>query len=179
MVSLEFWNAKHREYESDWNCLDPDDVDPDIWDPIQVLNCLPFIFTKGNSCSGTPSDHLDKWELREAILKRKPLYRHYDAGDYGLKKGGYQGFITMIAYTRGRPFREFNEGLEAIDDVELNGLLPPAAQDGIIRPMALQAFVPEESLCDITFLTNKWCEVHRYLMDFWCSKLYASGDFRY
>jgi hypothetical protein len=142
-------------------------VDPDIWEVVQGVNRIDFLYASGQSCSGSFKDHKEYLcRLKEPFQDRRE-----------------QGFVIVRADTSDSRFAVLERGLELICNVAVNEI--PSMPDGRpysgddsyqrqegVKNIALQAFVPKEVLdgrhpLHATYLTEVWQNVARFLRRFY------------
>ncbi|MBW2965654.1 hypothetical protein KY342_00960 [Candidatus Woesearchaeota archaeon] len=133
------------------------EIEFDVCRIVTALNRINFVYTT-MSCSGTPRDH-------------KGNYRGLEKGNYGVEKGGYQGWVLLKADTDHKRFPKFKRNLEKICNVELNEISESHLRSlhrtnkKPIKDLVLQVFVPSEiaKAKDPVYLPNKWNEVYAVL----------------
>jgi hypothetical protein len=126
----------------------------------QVLNKIDFIYTSGQSCSGSYKDH--------------GQYVNQIKG-HEVDKDLYLGFIKIRADTSDPMFSSFNDGLESLCGLQITVC---TNDDGIIinknpsvKRLRIDAYVPEEVLDPAhpkhqTYLTEIWNKFELYLIEF-------------
>jgi len=152
---------------SPWGTLDcegqPHSIDPGIWDIVQTLNKINFIYTGGGqSCSGIPQDH-------------GGFYVDYTKDYMGeIIRGVKQGYIMIRVDTTDPKYTIFKEGLEELCGVELNLIKEQHRQNQMqqgVKTIAIQAIVPEEILDENhpahqTYLIEVWNNFHKFIKRF-------------
>lgn len=137
-------------------------IDPDIFELLNSLNEVEFLYTKGMSCSGSLKDH--------------GQYLCF-LNDFGIDRSGFQGYIMLRVDTRDKRFPTFKRGLEQLCKAELNIASSRDPDDDYqrqqgIRNMALQVRVPEYVLDKQhhqhkTYMTEAWNTIHKLVKIFY------------
>ncbi|MBW2984490.1 hypothetical protein KY361_05210 [Candidatus Woesearchaeota archaeon] len=138
------------------DCYEPQNgfnpIDKGIVELIRRLNKIPFLYTKGESCSGIPADHKGEYV---ACVK-----------DFGIGEQE-MGYVQLRIDTTDLRYSAFKRGLELIADVDLvettykDKDAPLQRQSGV-KYMAIRILVPAHILENPgsdewkTFMPDKW-----------------------
>jgi len=138
-------------------------IDSGIVELVRDLNRIDFVYTKGESCSGIPDDHEQKY-----VDNGKP--------DFGFRKGE-KGFIILRIDGQDPRFLPFSRGLQRLCCVELIkvGYEDPdndyQKQNGI-QNLAIVIPVPQNIASNpnhpnyVDYLSSRWDKVHEFVKIF-------------
>lgn len=136
-------------------------IDSDILELVKKLNQIDFIYTKEESCSGTPKDHEGEY-----VDRIKPYFESIGEGE--------MGFINLRADTSDPRYISFKKGLENLCDVELVEIDYNDPDNNFqrqkgIKNKAIKAAVPSCIVLNKNhpdyqnYLSDKWKKVYQFI----------------